>query len=178
MKKFFALFTAAVMAISLCGCSQKQPTAEEYAEEMRVWFKNYTSQSMDLSDVLREATSYTEEDVDRETKEILSAIDDFKKITPPEKYMEQHKNLYPPLDKEYKFQQTTGELCKYYIKGAENLTLAETAEVARLTAEMEKYFEESNDFFSGYRVLIKSVASDVEAEKEARQQEAMEAYGD
>lgn len=164
---------AVVMILPLCGCSKQVPTTEEYAEEMRIWFKNYTSQSMDLSDVLREATSYTEEDVDRETKEILSAIDDFKMITPPEKYMEQHNNLYPPLDKEYKFQQTTGELCKYYIKGAENLTLAETAEVARLTAEMEKYFEESEVFFSGYHVLIKSVASDIEAEKKAERDDAL-----
>ncbi len=163
MKRVFAFFVAVVLILPLCGCSQRPLTTEEYHDELRKCSKVYIAESLQLAEILKE-TGHTEKDVDREAADVKAALDKFRELNPPEKYSQQHEKLCQSLGAELRFQQAVEQMCRYSVKGAENLSAEETAEVVKLGAEMEKMVE-VNEFGSAYFDLLKTVKADVMAEQ-------------
>lgn len=107
-KRVLSLTIALILPVTLlCGCSGKRLTPEEYKTAIESAWKKYMSSVLEM-------TEYFPADADeegclsviqknkQELEELLDkreeALDDFKKINPPEEYGELHKKLIKAED--------------------------------------------------------------------------------
>lgn len=171
-KRAVSLAIALILPIILlCGCSQQQKrlSPEEYRSAMESAWDKYLNSMLDLIDLIPlevdEESVKTLQENAQSAEPVLKmreqSLDEFKKITPPEKYEELHKKLISAEDAwEY-------EQLELYRK---MFTVESVAELTEINETFQKHTEEisetAGEFGSGttfptvYLQIIKELTAD------------------
>lgn len=108
------LAVSVLLSVMLCGCSGKRLTVREYGDEIKRCWGEFLVATTDWTKYAPETFPYTDEEI-AGLKETISrrekALDDLRKINPPEKYADRHKELVKSLDYEYEWNKAALKLC-------------------------------------------------------------------
>ena len=171
-KRAVSLAIALILPIFLlCGCSQQQkrPSPEEYRSAMESAWDKYLNSMLDLIDLIplevnEESVKTLQENAESAEPALKmreQSLDEFKGITPPEKYEELHKKLISAEDAwEYKQLELYRKM----------FTVQSVAELTEINETFQKHTEEisgtASDFSSGttfpviYLQIIKELTAD------------------
>lgn len=108
-----ALIAAALLSVMLCGCSGKRLTASEYRDEIKRCWGEFLTATMDWTEYAPENFPYTDEDktaMEETVSRREKALDDIKRINPPERYADRHRELVKSLGYEYDWNRAARKL--------------------------------------------------------------------
>lgn len=155
-KRIAILLIAVILPITLVftGCGSDKPTATEYRDELRNNLQAYTEPMKELSQLADESDTVEKVQANQSKakeacKKAGKILDNFEKITPPDRFADKHQNLISAIDSERKF-----------LKAAEKLFAAKTSDdVESATNELTAIQNIPSDqqFLSVFTKLISEV---------------------
>lgn len=141
MKKALSVLLAALMLL-FAGCaSAKLLTAEEYAEQITVNFKEYAAAVKEIIPCLN-ISKLDVAQVEKSAANGEAALDKLEKLLPPKEYAVKHGELCAAITAERRWLDLVGDFCRLASKG-DSITAQETEELKKVVKELSEATESS-----------------------------------